>query len=95
MTNFSFILDSWIRHWESNLPSLNKTGPLLESLKAVDQRNLRQRSSRAFAEYVEEQAYRFNERKGKDQDRFIGGLKSVSGKRLTYSQLTGLQSEGH
>jgi transposase-like protein len=45
--------------------------------------------------YVEEQSFRYNERKGKDQDRFIGVLKSVSGKRLTYNQLTGLQSEGH
>lgn len=45
--------------------------------------------------YVEEQTFRFNERKGKDQDRFLGVLKAISGKRLTYSQLTGLQSEGH
>lgn len=45
--------------------------------------------------YVEEQTFRFNERKGKDQDRFLGVLKAISGKRLTYNELIGLQSEGH
>lgn len=41
--------------------------------------------------YVEEQVFRFNERKGKDADRFLEVLKSVSGKRLTYKQLTDYQ----
>lgn len=44
--------------------------------------------------YVEEQTFRFNERKGKDLDRFVTMIESISGKRLTYSQLIGLQSEG-
>jgi transposase-like protein len=43
--------------------------------------------------YLDEQAFRFNERKGKDADRFIKTVKSVSGKRLTYEQLTGETSE--
>ena len=43
--------------------------------------------------YVEEQTFRFNERKGNDLTRFMGVIKAISGKRLTYSQLIGLQSE--
>jgi len=42
--------------------------------------------------YVEEQTFRFNERKGKDQDRFIALLESISGKRLTYQQLIGYET---
>lgn len=42
--------------------------------------------------YVEEQTFRFNERKGKDQDRFIALLESISGKRLTYAQLIGYET---
>jgi transposase-like protein len=45
--------------------------------------------------YVEEQTFRFNERKGNDQDRFLKMIESISGKRLTYNQLIGLQSEGY
>jgi transposase-like protein len=43
--------------------------------------------------YLDEQSFRFNERKGKDADRFIKTVKAVSGKRLTYEQLTGEVSE--
>lgn len=39
--------------------------------------------------YVEEQMFRFNERKGNDQMRFLALLDQISGKRLTYSELTG------
>jgi transposase-like protein len=39
--------------------------------------------------YLAEQTYRFNERKGNDKERFLGVLKAVSGKRLTYNELTG------
>lgn len=42
--------------------------------------------------YVEEQTFRFNERKGKDQDRFIALLASISGKRLTYAELIGYET---
>src|SRR4029079_14390225 len=34
--------------------------------------------------YLDEQAYRFNERKGSDAERFIEALKGVMNKRLTY-----------
>lgn len=44
--------------------------------------------------YVEEQSFRYNERKGNDQHRFFQLLKSISGKRLTYQQLIGYQT-GH
>lgn len=41
--------------------------------------------------YVEEQAFRFNERKNKGGDcgRFVALLESISGKRLTYAELIG------
>jgi transposase-like protein len=39
--------------------------------------------------YLDEQTFRFNTRKGKDADRFIQTVKQVSGKRLTYDELTG------
>lgn len=37
--------------------------------------------------YVDEQTYRFNERKKNDLQRFVGVLKDVIGKRLTYKEL--------
>jgi transposase-like protein len=43
--------------------------------------------------YLDEQTFRFNTRKGKDADRFVQTVKSISGKRLTYEQLTGDFSE--
>ena len=42
--------------------------------------------------YVEEQAFRYNEREGNDQQRFVALLESISGKKLTYSQLIGYQT---
>lgn len=39
--------------------------------------------------YLDEQAFRFNEREGKDADRFAKTLGSVAGRRLTYSELIG------
>jgi hypothetical protein len=39
--------------------------------------------------YVEEQAFRYNERLGKDADRFITALRGIIGRRLTYKGLTG------
>ena len=48
--------------------------------------------------YVDEQAYRFNNRATKDNpvndaDRFMGVLAQISGKRLTYAELTGKVGE--
>ena len=43
--------------------------------------------------YVEEQMFRYNEREGNDQIRFVRLIELISGKRLTYSQLNGY--EGH
>ena len=37
--------------------------------------------------YLDEQAYRYNERKGKDGDRFFRAISNIFGKRLTYKQL--------
>jgi transposase-like protein len=42
--------------------------------------------------YLAEQAFRFNEREGNDKERFLGVLKAVSGKRLTYDELRGYQT---
>jgi transposase-like protein len=38
--------------------------------------------------YVDEQVFRFNERQGSDADRFRTALRRVTGKRLTYQELT-------
>ena len=37
--------------------------------------------------YRDEQTYRYNERKGTDEDRFFRAIRKVVGKRLTYDQL--------
>jgi hypothetical protein len=39
--------------------------------------------------YLDEQAFRFNERKLTDAARFVLGLKGIPSKRLTYTALTG------
>ena len=39
--------------------------------------------------YLDEQSFRFNERKKRDGERFMDVLRSVVGKRLTYDALTG------
>jgi transposase-like protein len=39
--------------------------------------------------YLDEQAFRYNERKRTDAERFALALTKLSGKRLTYSELTG------
>ena len=39
--------------------------------------------------YVDEEAFRFNERTITDSERFLSVLDTVTGKRLTYQQLTG------
>jgi transposase-like protein len=44
--------------------------------------------------YVDEQVFRFNNRKDKtDSDRFDAALKQISGKRLTYAEVTGKVGE--
>lgn len=39
--------------------------------------------------YLDEQSFRFNARKGKDADRFVEAVGSITGKRLTYDELIG------
>jgi len=39
--------------------------------------------------YLDEQVFRYNERKGKDADRFVQVLGQAIGRRLTYAELTG------
>lgn len=39
--------------------------------------------------YLDEQVFRFNERKGNDRDRFKKALSGVVGRQLTYKELTG------
>lgn len=39
--------------------------------------------------YLDEQSFRYNEREGVDADRFKTVLNSVTGRRLTYKELTG------
>jgi transposase-like protein len=42
--------------------------------------------------YLDEQAFRFNRRKGTDADRFAAAVSLISGKRLEYKQLIGKPS---
>jgi transposase-like protein len=42
-----------------------------------------------LSRYLDEQSYRFNERKGKDADRFEKALAAIAGKRITYKELIG------
>jgi hypothetical protein len=46
--------------------------------------------------YLDEQAFRFNERKDKDGDkgRFLSAMAGIFGKRLTYRHLIGTDSVG-
>jgi IS1 family transposase len=41
--------------------------------------------------YIEEQAFRYNERYGNDQERFVSMIGLISGKRLTYAKLVGCE----
>jgi transposase-like protein len=42
--------------------------------------------------YLDEQSFRFNKRKGQDADRFVEVAGMVTGRRLTYLELTGKES---
>ena len=44
--------------------------------------------------YLDEQAFRFNERKDNDQGRFLKTLAGIFGKRLTWKNLVGLNAAG-
>jgi len=43
--------------------------------------------------YIDEQAFRFNNRKMTDAERFDSGVREIIGKRLTYAELTGKTGE--
>jgi transposase-like protein len=45
--------------------------------------------------YLDEQAFRFNNRKGDDADRFIKAASNIAGKRVTYKELTGKEPRGY
>jgi transposase-like protein len=44
--------------------------------------------------YLDEESFRFNERHGKDGDRFLEVLSAIAGRRLTYRNLTGKALSG-
>ncbi len=44
--------------------------------------------------YLDEQAYRYNERHGSDRDRFMRAIRQVVGRRLGYDQLIGKLQRG-
>ena len=44
--------------------------------------------------YLDEQAFRFNERKDNDKGRFLKAIESFAGKRLMYSKLIGQGGDG-
>ena len=39
--------------------------------------------------YLDEQSFRYNERKSTDAERFVTAMKQIVGKRLTFDELTG------
>jgi hypothetical protein len=43
--------------------------------------------------YIDEQAYRFNNRKTDDFERFKMAVSQIVGKRITWDQLTGKQTD--
>ncbi|MGA8641756.1 IS1595 family transposase [Candidatus Binatus sp.] len=43
--------------------------------------------------YLDEQAFRFNERKQNDGGRFVSAMQGITGKRVTYEKLTGKTEE--
>ncbi len=43
--------------------------------------------------YLDEQAFRFNERKRNDGERFVSAMQGIMGKRVTYEKLTGKTEE--
>jgi hypothetical protein len=43
--------------------------------------------------YLDEQAFRFNQRKGTDAARFVLAVASIFGRRMTYKDLTGANLE--
>jgi len=45
--------------------------------------------------YLDEQAFRFNNRKVDDADRFIKAASQITGKRVTYRELTGKEPKGY
>jgi transposase-like protein len=45
--------------------------------------------------YLDEQAFRFNNRKGTDSDRFLKAASQISGKRLTLKELTGKEPKDY
>src|SRR5437660_10334998 len=45
--------------------------------------------------YLDEQSFRFNSRKATDADRFIQAAMSITGKRLTFDELTGKAPAGY
>lgn len=45
--------------------------------------------------YLDEQAFRFNNRKANDSNRFIKAAQNITGKRLTLKQLTGKEPAGY
>lgn len=47
-----------------------------------------------LSRYLDEQAFRFNERKGTDGDRFRKLASSINGLRLTWKELTGYEDAG-
>ena len=42
--------------------------------------------------YLDEQSFRFNTRKGNDQERFLSAITQIQGKRVQYKELIGQTS---
>jgi len=68
-----------------------RLGKLLESAKKIAERDLCFRPGVPPFRYQDEQAFRINKRGGSDCTQFLAVVLSVSGKRLTFEEATGVE----
>lgn len=82
----------WIDHAEKYVEGVVHTNGL-ENYWSLLKRTIRGTYTHIDPEhlfrYLDEQAYRFNERKATDGERFVSVAKTVEGKRLKYKELIG------
>ncbi len=86
-------VDHAIEYVRGNIHT-NKTENFWSLLKRTIKGTYVQVEPEHLSRYLDEQTFRFNNREGKDADRFVKALGSVAGRRLTYDELTG-KTEAH
>ncbi|QIN82738.1 IS1595 family transposase [Rubrobacter tropicus] len=81
-------VDHAIEYVRGNIHT-NKTENFWSLLKRTLKGTYVQVEPEHLSRYLDEQTFRFNNREGKDADRFAKALGNVAGRRLTYDELTG------